>query len=194
MSAAIRSDPHQGIGLPGEGHTVSGGPGVDIEEHLRLHKNEVRELALEWANYDHDDADEAEQVILVMMWDRHESGAFNHHWPNPHQEGEYVSLLGYVRPYIRGIAFEEIDKYKHFERDEKGRPTLVVLAHDDHDNEGVANFEDLQELAQEQGRDRLYLDPLYDEPMPGLKTPLENTLNLEDQELAEKLRANLTDE
>jgi hypothetical protein len=167
---------------------------VDIGEHLALDREETRALALEWSYYDEDEADEAEQAILVVMWKRHESGAYNHHWPNPHRPGEYVSLLGYVRPYIKRIALEEIDKYKHFARDEKNRPILVVVPHEDYNGTGGANFEDYEEMALEQGRDRLYLERLYDEPMPGLKTPLEGTLSAEDQELAEKLMANLTEQ
>jgi hypothetical protein len=174
---------------------------VDISTHLRMHREEVRALALEWAFYDHDGTDEAEQAILVVMWDRHESGAYNHHWPNPHRPGEYVSLLGYVRPYIRGIAKKEIDKYKHFfEVDKKDRPILVVAPNGDYcgidhgDDDSCTNLEGLQEQAQEQGRDRVYLDLLYDSPWPGLKTPLEGMLSTNDQELAEKLMANLTDQ
>jgi hypothetical protein len=163
---------------------------VDIEEHISLHREDVRKLALEWANYDDDDADEAEQVILVLMWERHESGAYDHNRPNPHRPGEYVSLLGYVRPYIRGVAKQEINKYKHFERDEKGRPILVVMPHE----EEIPNFEDLQELALEQGRDRVYLERIGDEPVPGLKAPLEDTLSPQDYKRAAKLAANLTDE
>jgi hypothetical protein len=68
------------------------------------------------------------------------------------------------------------------------------MPNDDYDHETIANFEDAQEQALEQGRDRLYLARLYDEPIPGLKTPLEDTLSLEDRELVEKLKANLTDE
>jgi hypothetical protein len=167
---------------------------VDIEEHLRLHKNEVRELALEWANYDQDDADEAEQVIMVLMWERHESGTYDHHRPNPYNPQGYVSLLGYLRPYLQRIVLEEISKYKHFEKDEKGRPLVVVVPNADNDEEGITNFEGLQEQALEQGRDRVYLDSLYESPIPGLKTPLEDTLTLEDRKRVEKLRANLTDE
>jgi hypothetical protein len=172
---------------------------VDIEEHLALHRAEIRELALQWSYHDED---EAEQAILVHMWKLHESGAYNHHWPNPHRLGEYLSLFGYVRPYMRRIAKEEIDKYKHFkERDEKDRRILKVYPNSDYcgndhgdDGEGCTSFESLQEQAQEQGRDRVYLESLYDDPMPGLKTPLEGTLSAEDQELAEKLMANLTEE
>jgi hypothetical protein len=167
---------------------------VDIAEHLALHRADIRALALEWSYYDEDDADDAEQAILVVMWKRHESGAYDHHRPNPYRPGEYVSLLGYVRPYIKGIAKQEIDKYKHFkEKDEKDRPILVVAANYE-DDEPITNFEALQEQALEQGRDRLYLERLYDEPMPGLKTPLEGTLSAEEQELAEKLMANLTEQ
>jgi hypothetical protein len=169
---------------------------VDIEEHLALHREDVRALALEWAYYDYDEADEAEQAILVRMWKLHESGTYDHHRPNPHRPGEYVSLFGYVRPYMKGIAKEEIDKYKHFkERDEKGRPILEVLPHEDYDGSGDGkSFEDYEEMAHDQGRDRLYLERLYDEPMPGLKTPLEGTLSADDQALAEKLMANLSAE
>jgi hypothetical protein len=172
---------------------------MDIKEHLALHRRDIRQLALEWANYDEDDADDAEQVILVLMWERHESGAYNHHWPNPHRPGEYVSLLGYVRPYLRGAALEEINEYKHFERDDKGRPILVVAPNgdycgNDHDDgeHCYTNLEGLQEQAQEQGRDRRYLSLLYDEPMPGLRPPIEGGLSAEDLELAQKLKANLT--
>jgi DNA-directed RNA polymerase specialized sigma24 family protein len=45
-----------------------------------------------------------------------------------------------------------------------------------------------------QGRDRLRLDPLYESPIPGLKTPRESSLTPEEQEQAEKLMANLPDE
>jgi DNA replication initiation complex subunit (GINS family) len=38
------------------------------------------------------------------------------------------------------------------------------------------------------------VDSLYESPIPGFKTPLEKTLSPEDQELVEKLMANLTDE
>jgi hypothetical protein len=165
---------------------------VDIEEHINLHREEVRELALSWAWYDEDEADEAEDAILVLMWERHESGAFNHYTPNPHRPGEYVSLLGYVRPYIRGIALEEINEYKHFERDENGWPILEVVPNGDYDEELIRNFEGLQEQALEQGRGRVYLSSFYDNPMPGLRPPIENGLSPEDKELAEKLMANLT--
>ena len=169
---------------------------MDIEEHLALHRDEVRKLALELANYDDDDADDAEQVILELMWKRHESGAYDHERPIPHKLSEFVSLLGYLRPYIRGIVLEEIDKYKHFAKDEKGRRILNVYPNADYDNEDELNpsLEGLQEQAQLQGRDRVYLESLYESPIPGLKTPLEGTLSLKDQELAEKLMANLTPE
>jgi hypothetical protein len=172
--------------------TLIGAVRVEIEKHLDEDtRNEVRALACEWT-YDNDDADEAEQIILVLMWQRHESGAYDHYWPNPHRPGEYVSLLGYVRPYLKGAVLEEIDKYKHFEKDEKGRPVLKAYPNSDNDEEGITNLEGLQEQALEQGRDRLYLDSLYDSPTPGLKTPLEGTLSKDDQRLAENLRANLT--
>jgi hypothetical protein len=169
---------------------------VDIEEHLALHRDKIREIASGLAYYDSDGTDEAEQIIMVLMWERHESGAYNHHWPDPYRPGEYVSLLGYVRPYLRGIVKEALSEYKHFEKDEKRRPIIVVVPNADYDNEDEVNdsLEKLQELAQLQGRDRDYLELLYDEPMPGLKTPLESTLSRENQELVEKLLANLTEE
>jgi hypothetical protein len=174
--ANIESDPHQGMGLPGEGHNTLGRSKVDISKHLRMHRKEIRALAREWT-YDNDDADEAEQVIHVVMWKRHESGAYDHHRPNPHRPGEYVSLLGYVRPYIRGIALEQIKALR------AEYPYGVT-----------EELNELQEIAEDQGRDRLRLDRLYDDPIPGLKTPLEGTLSADDQELAEKLMANLTPE
>jgi hypothetical protein len=147
---------------------------VDIEEHLAQHRKDVRALARKWT-YNNDDADEAEQIIMVVMWERHESGAYEHHWPDPYRPGEYVSLLGYVKPYLRGIALEQIirEEYRY----------------------GITeDLDKLQEIAEEQGRNRLHLDPLYESPIPGLKTPLEGTLWARDQELVEKLKANLTDE
>jgi hypothetical protein len=116
---------------------------VDISTHLRMHRKEIRALAREWT-YDYDDADEAEEVILVVMWQRHESGAYNHHWPNPHRPGEYVSLLGYVRPYIKGIALEQIKALR------AEYPYGVT-----------EELDELQRIAEEQGHDRLYLDRLY---------------------------------
>jgi hypothetical protein len=41
---------------------------VNIEWHLALDRADIRALALEWSYYDEDEADEAEQAILVVMW------------------------------------------------------------------------------------------------------------------------------
>lgn len=92
-------------------------------------------------------------------------------------EGAYdhsCQLLTYIWPHIRGIGFRGIHpEYRY----------------------GITEELDmLQEIAEEQGRDRLHLDRLYDSPIPGLKTVLESTLTPEEQEQATKLLANLTDE
>jgi DNA-directed RNA polymerase specialized sigma24 family protein len=85
---------------------------------------------------------------------------------------------------VRGIAFTgEIDPERRYGITEE--------------------LDELQEMAEKvTGRygkdkergDKVHLDPLYESPVEGLKTPLESTLTPEEQAQAEKLMANLTDE
>jgi RNA polymerase sigma factor (sigma-70 family) len=107
---------------------------------------------------------DAYQNIRLAMIEAHE-GSYDH---------DAAELFTYLFPYLRGIAFEGLDpEYRYGITEE---------------------LDDLQEWAEEQGRDRLHLETLYDSPIEGLKRPLESTLSPEEQEQAEKLLANLTDE
>lgn len=93
-----------------------------------------------------------------------------------HERGSYDhakgQLLTYVFPYLRAIAFRGIDPEWRYGITEE--------------------LDQLQEWAEETSRDRLRLDRLYDDPI--LKTPLESSLTPEEQEQADKLMRNLTDQ
>jgi hypothetical protein len=87
-------------------------------------------------------------------------------------EGSYdhsCQLLTYIWSNIRGIAFRGYDSEYRYGLDE--------------------GLNMLQEIALEQGRDRLHLEPLYDSPIPGLKAVLESSLSPKEQAQAEKLMA-----
>jgi RNA polymerase sigma factor (sigma-70 family) len=145
---------------------------MDIAEHLALHDSVVRNWV--YKNVGGDFRYDAAQNIREAMIEAHEKGWYDH------KTGE---LFTYIFPYLRGIAFRGIDpEYRY----------------------GITEELDmLQEIAEKAtgryGKDRdrgdkTHLDPLYDSPIPGLKTPLESTLTPEEQEQAEKLMGNLPDE
>jgi predicted DNA-binding protein (UPF0251 family) len=161
---------------------------VGIEEHLALHEEKIHKLVRrqvsEYSNPD--DYDELKQVIYVDLWKRHENGY-------DHNGG--ASLLTYAYPYLKPLISKTLDEYRHFKEKwgDSNKPLLVVIPTASGDDECLF-LEDLEKMAQEEGRNRLYLEPLYDEPTPGLKRPIEETLSPEDRELVEKLKANLTEE
>lgn len=108
---------------------------------------------------------DAAQNIRLAMIEAHEEGTYDH------AKGE---LFTYLYPALRGIAFEGLNFEYHY---------------------GIKDeLDTLQEMGELQERDKLHLDPLYDSPIDGLKTPQESTLPPEEQEAAEKLMVDLTDE
>jgi RNA polymerase sigma factor (sigma-70 family) len=144
---------------------------VKIADHLALHESAIR--AWVFRNVYGDFKQDAYQNIVEAMIEAHEKGWYDHS----------CELLTYLWPYLRGIAFRGLD------------PELRYGIKDELDQ--------LQEMAEkgtgrygkdEDRGDKIHLDPLYDSPIPGLKTPLESTLTPEKQLQAEKLLANLTDE
>jgi hypothetical protein len=143
-----------------------------IEEHLALHDPAIK--AWVYRNISGDLRKDAEQNIRLAMIEYHAGGY-------DHDSGELLTALW---PYLRGIAFTG----------EINREILYGVKHD---------LDALQEMAEkatgrygkdEERGDKIHLDPLYESPIDGLKTPRESTLTPEEQERAEKLTANLTDE
>lgn len=163
--------------------TFNGAVKVDIEEHLALHEEVIDSLVKRYVRKTRnpDDYDEAWQAIMVDLWRRHENG-YNHNGG--------ASLLTYAWPYLPSLILKTLDEYRHYKKVGKKPLTIVVPSHDD---EGFS-FDDLQEMALEQGRDRLYLEPLYESPIPGLKRPLEQGIPSEDEKLARWLMERLTPE
>jgi hypothetical protein len=157
---------------------------VDIEEHLALHEDVIDGLVRRHVDKyrNPDDYDELWPVIRVDLWKRHENGY-------DHNGG--ASLLTYAWPYLTPLIHETLSQYRHYG---KWSDIVVVPTAGGDNEEGVLYLDDLQEMAEEQGRNRLYLEPLYDEPMPGIGAQPEGTLTPEDQGLYEKLMANLTPE
>jgi hypothetical protein len=114
------------------------------------------------------------------MIERHERGTYDH------DDESEAALLSYVYKAIRGAAFEEVGKYRHWNVvDFAGNPVEVeVVPPADVDEEGLDSLEDLQEMGRVQ--------PVNWHWRGYGEAP--SSLSPEDQELAEKLMANLTDE
>lgn len=138
---------------------------MDIEDHLAYPDSAVKAWVYKHVGRKGDFRQDAEQNIRLAMIEAHKKGWYDH------DGGE---LLTYIWPYLRGIAFHGIDsEWRYGIKDD---------------------LDTLQEIAQLQERDRLYLDPLYESPIPGLKTPLESSLTPEEQIRAENLLVDLRDE
>jgi DNA-directed RNA polymerase specialized sigma24 family protein len=159
---------------------------MDIREHLAKHQDIIKAVAWWYAN-DVNDFEDAYQEIVALMIDRHERGNYDH------SKGE---LHTYVWNVLRATSFGEVDKYQHFERDAKGKRITKVVPPADLDEEGISNLEELQEQdgnpdrPGSNGAPRVQPINWYGEgygEQPSTLTP-------EEQELAEKLKANLTDE
>jgi RNA polymerase sigma factor (sigma-70 family) len=143
---------------------------VDIEWHLAKHRVSIRKLAWRYANNRHDAAD-VEQAIILKMIERHAK------YDHGHESG--ASLLTYVKYSLkRDVIFKTLNQYQHI------TDNTVVIPACDVDEEGIDSLEDLENM----GR----VAPInwhlrgYGEQ--------ESSLTPEEQELAEKLEANLTDE
>jgi RNA polymerase sigma factor (sigma-70 family) len=137
---------------------------VDIADHLTYHDSAIRAWVYLNIFGDRDLQDDAYQNIVHAMIEYHAGGY-------DHDKGELLTPLW---PYLRGIAF----------RGYKAEYAYGI----------TEDLDELQEIAEDQERDRLYLEPLQESPIPGLRTPRESTLPPEDQELVEKLMADLSDE
>jgi RNA polymerase sigma factor (sigma-70 family) len=137
---------------------------VRIEDHLAYHDPAIRAWVHTNVMNRGEVPQDAYQNIRLAMIEYHAGGY-------DHDKGELLTVLW---PYLRGIAFRDLDPERRYGITEE--------------------LDDLQEWAEEQGRDRLHLDPLYESPIPGLKTPLESTLTPEEQARADKLMVNLPPE
>jgi hypothetical protein len=175
---------------PGEGHNTLGRSKVDISEHLALHEDIIRSVAWWYAN-DVNDFEDAYQAIVTVMIDRHERGTYDH------DDDREATLLSYVYRAIIGTASQEVDKYQHYrERDAKGRPITVVVPPADLDDEGISNLEELQEQVGNPDRPGSIGEPRV-KPINwygGGYGEQPSTLTPEELELAEKLKAYVTDE
>jgi hypothetical protein len=125
--------------------------------------------------------EEAKGIIIEDLWKRHENGY-------DHNGG--ASLLTYAWPYLAPLIHETLSQYRHYG---KHGNTLVVPAADV-DGDGALSLDGLQAMALDQGRNRLYLEPLYESPIPGLRPELEQGIPSEEEKLARWLMERLTPE
>lgn len=158
---------------------------MNIEWHLERHAKSIDVVTKKYADkyhiskkYNPDDYDEIRQAIVELMIKRHASPSYDH---------DKFLLWTYVQPALNGVVKEAVNQYRHFDEGEDAlgnEVELRVVPHSDFDEEGIVSLEDLEET------DRV--KPInwhlrgYGEQ--------ESSLTPEEQELAEKLRANLTDE
>jgi RNA polymerase sigma factor (sigma-70 family) len=139
---------------------------VDIEQHLAEHEEVLRALAFQYGRYDKDLREDCYQAGVLALMEAHERWTYHG-----------AKLLTYAWHDVRKAMLKQVKlvktEYRYGIKEE---------------------LDTLQEIAERQDRNRLHLDRLYDEPIEGLKTPLESTLSEDEDKLAQKLLANLTDE
>jgi RNA polymerase sigma factor (sigma-70 family) len=153
--------------LPGEGYYLCRAAEVDIEQHLAKHREVLRALAFRYGRGNIDLVDDCYQAGIEALMVAHDRPTY--------QRDHRAELLTYGWLDVRKAMLKEVKLVK------------TELPY------GIKEeLDTLQEIAERQDRNRLHLDPLYDEPIEGLKPPLESTLTEDEQELAEKLRANLS--
>jgi RNA polymerase sigma factor (sigma-70 family) len=150
--------------LPGEGLYIFGRPEVDIADHIDEHEEVLRKLAFRYGRYDVDLREDCYQAGVLALIKAHNRWTYHG-----------AKLLTYAWHDVRKAMLKQVKLVKTEYR------------------YGITEeLDDLQEIAERQGRDRLYLDRLYDEPIEGLKPPVESTLTEDEEELAQKIRANLS--
>jgi hypothetical protein len=143
---------------------------MNIEGHLEEDRDRIEFLAKRYAN-NRDDMEDVRQEIILKMIERH--GAFDH----DHKSG--ASLLSYVQYVLkREVIFPTLDDYQHI------TDNTVVIPPADVDEEGIDSLEDYEEMG------RVAPINWYGE---GYGDQI-STLNPDDQELAENLKAKLTKE
>jgi hypothetical protein len=169
------SGPQRIIGLSVEGHHLLERSKVDIEQHLAKHEQVLRALAFQYGRYDKDlreDCYQAGALALVEAHDRwsyHGAELLTYAWHDVHKA--MLKQVKLVRTEYRYGIKEELDTLQEMAEKVTGR----------YGKDGYPG-------------DRIHLDRLYDEPIEGLKPPLESSLTEDEEELAEKLIANLTKE
>jgi hypothetical protein len=166
MSAATRSAPSQGIGLLWLGASHYRAVGVNIEDHLAKHEEVLRALAFQYGRYNKDLRDDCYQAGVEALMKAHERWAYHG-----------AELLTYAWRDVKKAMLKE-----------------VKLVKTEHRYGITEELDTLQEIAERQDRNRLHLDRLYDEPIEGLKTPLESTLTEDEEKLAQEIVANLSDD
>jgi DNA-directed RNA polymerase specialized sigma24 family protein len=176
---------------------------VDIEEHLAEHEKQIKSAAWHYVKYftgcyNKDNADDIEQAITLRMIEAHGGGAYDH------AEGELLEhgLWSYIKPALKQLALDALNPYLHYR--EKGRedydaeqatrygPLVEVLP--THDDNGGADLEVLQSKNRERGygKDEARVTPINWYWSGHEEQP--STLTTAEQELADKLTANLTNE
>jgi hypothetical protein len=178
--------------------------GVDIKEHLAQHREDIKEIAAYYTRYftgtsgprrvmhsdgkiveiENDDEQDIRQAITLALIERHKSRAYNHHRPNPYKPSENVSLLAYMRPYLRQIAHEALNPYRHMDEGEDSignKVDLDVIPTYDEEERNLEGLEEMGRVAPINWHGQGYGDQV-------------STLIPEDERLAEKIKANLSDE
>jgi len=114
---------------------------VKIEEHLAKHAENIdyvarRELEKrKMSQYGNpDDFDDVRQAIMVLMWQRHDKGAYNH----------THTLWTYVQPALAEVTFYAINPYQHIREDKKDKSIrVIVVPPTDIDEEGIPSLDSL---------------------------------------------------
>jgi len=133
---------------------------MDIAEHLKLHESALRALSYEYAGSNHDAREDCYQAGALALIETHEQ-AYRH-------ESE---LLTYAHARVRQYMAQQVGKAER---------TYGI----------TEELEQLQELAEDQGSDKLSVEKLYGESLPGLTVTPEP--NPEIQQLVNDVKAKLS--
>lgn len=148
---------------------------MDIEEHLTKHEEVLRALAFQYGRYNKDLREDCYQAGVEALMMAHKRWRYHG-----------AELLTYAWHDVKKAMLKQVKLVKTEYR------------------YGITeDLDELQEMAEKvtgrYGKDgypgkRVHLDRLYDEPIEGIKPSLESALTRDEQELAEKLLVNLSNE
>jgi RNA polymerase sigma factor (sigma-70 family) len=141
---------------------------VDVTDHIALHNKILRALAFQYGRYDQDLVDDCYQAAVLVLIELHETSY-------KHDMG--TALLTYGWDKVKQRMAREVKRVK-------GEFRYGI----------TEELDQIQEMAEDVGRDRLRLDELYDDPVPGLRRPLECSASDADLELVRKVRVALSQE
>lgn len=139
---------------------------MDIGEHLAQHEDVLKALAFQYGRYDRDLREDCYQAGILALIEAH-------------------ARWGYHGAELLTYAWYDV---------KKAMLKQVRLVKTEYRYGITEELDELQEIAEEQGRDRLRLDSLYGEPIVGIQQITESSISSEDLKLALVARTTLSED